>query len=43
VLFGEDGADKADEGVAVGKDAHDVGAAADFAVESFLGYLESRE
>jgi len=40
VLFGEDGTDEADQGVAVGKDADDVGAAADFAVEAFAGYLE---
>jgi len=36
VLFGEDGADEAVQGVAVGEDADDVGAAADLAVEPFL-------
>ena len=41
MLFGEDGTDKADQGVAVGEYADTVGAAADFAVEAFLGYLES--
>jgi hypothetical protein len=40
VLLGQDGADEADQGVAAGEDAHDVGAAADLAVEPFLGYLE---
>src|SRR5262245_61664416 len=35
-LLGQYGADEADDGVAVGEDAHDVGAAADFLVESFL-------
>ena len=39
VLFGEDGADESDQGVAVGEDADDVGAAADFAVEPFLGVV----
>jgi len=33
VLFGEDGADEADDRVAVGEDADDVGAASDLAVE----------
>ena len=36
VLLGQDRAGEADRGVAVGEDADDVGAAADFAVESFL-------
>ena len=36
VLPGEHGADEPDQGVAVGEDADDVGAAADLAVESFL-------
>jgi len=40
VLFGEDGTDKADQGVAVGEYADNVGAAADFAVEAFQRYLE---
>ena len=39
VLFGQDGADEADQGLAVGEDADDVGAAADFAVEAFLGVV----
>ena len=34
VLFGEDSSDKADDGVAVGEDPDDVGAAADLPVES---------
>jgi hypothetical protein len=38
-LFGEHGADEPDEGVPVGEDADDVGAAADLAVEPFLGLL----
>jgi hypothetical protein len=38
VLFGQDGADEANEGAA-GEDADDVGAAADFFVESFLGVI----
>jgi hypothetical protein len=37
VLLGQDGADEADEGVAGGEDADDVGAAADLPVEAFLG------
>jgi hypothetical protein len=41
MLFGQDGADEADEGVAAGEDADDVGAAADLAVEPLLRYLES--
>ena len=40
VLLGEDGADEPDQGVAVGEDADDVGAAADLPVEPFVGYLE---
>jgi hypothetical protein len=40
VLFGQDRADQADQGVAVGEDPDDVGSAADFAVEAFPGYLE---
>jgi len=39
VLFGEHGADEADEGVTAGEDADDVGAAADLAVEPFLGVV----
>jgi hypothetical protein len=39
VLLGEHGADQADEGGPVGKDADDVGAAADLAVQSFLGVV----
>ncbi len=36
VLLGQDGADEPDQGVAVGEDADDVGAAADLAVQPFL-------
>ena len=36
VLLGQDGADEADQGVAVGEDPDDVGAPADLAIESFL-------
>jgi hypothetical protein len=36
VLFGEDGADEADQGVPAGEDPDDVGAAADFPVQPFL-------
>jgi hypothetical protein len=36
VLLGEDGADQPGDRGPVGKDAHDVGAAAQFAVEPFL-------
>jgi hypothetical protein len=36
VLFGEHGADESDQGVAVGEDADDVGASANFLVEAFL-------
>jgi hypothetical protein len=35
-LFGQHGADEADQGVAVGEDPDDVGAAADLLVEPFL-------
>jgi len=42
VLFGEDGADEADQSVAVGEDADDVGAAADLAVEPLDCYLKFR-
>ena len=38
VLFGEDGNDQADEGVA-GEDSDDVGAPADFAVEPLIGVV----
>jgi hypothetical protein len=41
VLFGQDRADQADQGVAAGEDPDDVGAAADLPVQPFLGYLES--
>ena len=41
VLLGQHRADEADEGVAVGEDADDVGAAAYFPVQSFLRYLEA--
>ena len=36
VLFGQDGADEADQGVAAGEDPDDVGAAADLPVQPFL-------
>jgi hypothetical protein len=39
VLFGQDGADEADDRGAVGEDADDVGAAADLAVEAFVGVV----
>jgi len=39
VLFGQHSSDEANEGVAVGEDADDVGAAADFFVEPFLGIV----
>jgi hypothetical protein len=35
VLLGQDGSDEADQGVAVGEDPDDVGAAADLAAEAF--------
>jgi hypothetical protein len=38
-LLGQDGADEADDGVAAGEDADDVGAAADFLVQAFLGVV----
>lgn len=38
-LLGKDGADEADDGISVGEDAHDVGAAADLSVEPLGGYL----
>jgi hypothetical protein len=40
VLLGQDGADEADQRLAVGEDPDDVGAAADLPVEAFLGYLK---
>jgi hypothetical protein len=39
-LLGQDGADEADDRVAVGEDAHGVGAPADLAVQALDGYLE---
>src|SRR4051794_17527509 len=39
VLLGQDGADEADDRAAVGEDADDVGAAADLAVEAFVGVV----
>src|SRR6266516_4737535 len=39
VLLGQDGADEADDGAAAGEDVDDVGAAADFLVEAFLGVV----
>ncbi|MCV7126797.1 hypothetical protein, partial [Mycolicibacterium vanbaalenii] len=36
MLFGQDGADEADQSVSVGEDADDVGASADLLVEAFL-------
>ena len=39
MLFGQDGADEADQSVAVGEDADDVGASADLFVESLLGVV----
>ena len=36
VLVSQDGADEADDGVAAGEDADDIGPAADFLVEPFL-------
>ncbi len=38
-MFGEDGSDQADDGLAVGEDAYGVGASADFAVEAFIGVV----
>jgi hypothetical protein len=40
VLFGEYRSDEADECCVVGEDTDDIGAPADFLVESFPGYLE---
>ena len=42
VLFGQHGADEADQGGAVGEDADDVGAPPDLLVESFLGVVRTR-
>jgi len=39
VLFGQDGADEADDGVAVGEDVDDVGAPAHFPVTPLLGVV----
>jgi hypothetical protein len=39
VLFGQHGSDEADEGVTVGKDPDDVGAAADLPVEPLGGVV----
>jgi hypothetical protein len=39
VLLGQDGADEADDRAAVGEDPDDVGAAADLAVEAFVGVV----
>ena len=39
VLLGQDGADEPDDRGAVGEDADDVGAAADLAVEAFVGVV----
>jgi hypothetical protein len=39
VLLGQDGADEADQGGAVGEDPDHVGAPADLAVEPFLGVV----
>ena len=39
MLLGQDGADEADDRGAVGEDADDVGAAADLAVEAFVGVV----
>jgi hypothetical protein len=36
VLFGQDGADEADQGIAAGEDPDDIGAAADLAVQPLL-------
>ena len=38
-MFGEDGSDQADDGLAVGEDPHGVGASADFAVEALIGVV----
>ena len=39
MLFGQDGADEADDRWSIGEDADDVGAASDFAVEPFVGVV----
>src|SRR6476659_1859658 len=39
VLLGQDGADEPDNGLAIGKDADDIGAAADLAVEPLVGIV----
>ena len=39
MLFGQYRADEADQGVAVGEDADDIGAPADLLVEPFLGVV----
>ena len=39
VLFGQDRPDQSDDRVAVGEDAHDVGAAADLPVEALVGVV----
>jgi hypothetical protein len=39
VLFGQDGADEADQGTPIGEDPDDVGAAANLLVEPFLGVV----
>jgi hypothetical protein len=36
VLFGQDGAGEADQGIAAGEDSDDVGAPADLAVQPFF-------
>ena len=38
-MFGQDGSDQADDGLAVGEYPHGVGASADFAVEAFIGVV----
>ena len=38
-LFGQDGSDEADDGLAVGEDAHGIGAAPDLAVEALVGVV----
>ncbi len=41
VLFGQNRADEADQGAAVGEDPDDGGAAADLFVQTFVSYLET--
>jgi hypothetical protein len=41
VLLGQDRADKADDGLAGGEDADDIGPPAYFLIEALPGYLES--